>query len=142
MDNNRLSILRPLLIHPIQSFPYHQFCVPISTPKLIFTAALAITPPQIIQFSLQLEELHRHSTLESVPVDVVIDRLLAYVALRTTESEPTVVRSAQIPVNENWTRSSRHRRIPWAKFNASTLRPEGSTSNYPDILHDREIIQA
>jgi fatty acyl-CoA reductase len=54
--NKRLIILRPSIIEPAQNLPYRQICLPMSTPNIIFTAALALTPSRSVCFSSQFDD--------------------------------------------------------------------------------------
>ncbi|KAJ5126456.1 hypothetical protein N7448_007235 [Penicillium atrosanguineum] len=113
-SDKRLLILRPSIIEPAQSFPYRQFCLPMSTPHIIFTAGIALTPSRTACFSSQFKDPYHQSTVDYVPVDVVVDRLLTHLAQGTTGPVHAVAGLARMSFEATWTRTTIHRRIPWA----------------------------
>ncbi|KAJ5748301.1 uncharacterized protein N7511_009997 [Penicillium nucicola] len=112
-SNIRLLIIRPSIIEPAQCFPYRQFCIPMSTPHIIFTAALALTLSRNICFSSRFDDPYHDSSIDYVPVDVVVDRILAHVAYGTHGPVHTVAGPARISFRDTWERTLPLRRMPW-----------------------------
>ncbi|XHF99655.1 hypothetical protein AWENTII_003149 [Aspergillus wentii] len=119
----RLMIVRPSIIEPAQCFPYRKFCIPMSTPHIIFSAGLALTLSRTICFSSRFEDPYRQSSIDYVPVDVVVDRLLAHVAhgtngivhavagpmeFQATWERTIKLRRVPLPVRPGWTKQSWH----------------------------------
>ncbi|THC88879.1 hypothetical protein EYZ11_011673 [Aspergillus tanneri] len=109
-SNKRLLIVRPSIIEPAQCFPYRKFCIPMSTPHIIFAAGLALTLSRTIRFSSRFDNPYHQSSIDYVPVDVVVDRLLAHVAHGTHGAIHAV--AGPMPFQSTWERTIKLRRIP------------------------------
>jgi nucleoside-diphosphate-sugar epimerase len=80
---HQLLVLRPSVIGPAECFPFPHYVVPTSSPVTMAAAMLANTPLTRLKFASTLSEPDIDSTLDEVPVDVVVDRLLAHMAYGT-----------------------------------------------------------
>ncbi|KAJ5102463.1 male sterility protein-domain-containing protein [Penicillium argentinense] len=83
--SDTLFILRPSIIDPAQSYLYPGFSFPLSTPMHIFTAAACLTSLFSAGVATRHENPEKEATNDVVPVDVVVDRLLAHLAAQTLE---------------------------------------------------------
>ena len=111
--NTRLLIMRPSIIDSAQRFPYRDFCLPMSTPRLIFTAGIALSLSRVARFSSHFDNPSQEATIDLVPVDVVVDRLLAHTAQGTSGPVHAVAGPARIPSQALWDHAIKHRRFPW-----------------------------
>jgi hypothetical protein len=79
----RLLICRPSAIGPAEEFPKPYFEVPGSSPITTFAAAVLISPPIWQHFSSYLTNPSK-ATYDEIPVDIVVNRLIAHTAYGTT----------------------------------------------------------
>ncbi|KAJ5765750.1 male sterility domain-containing protein, partial [Penicillium odoratum] len=80
---NQLLIVRPSVIGPAECFPFPHYTVPTSSPVTMVSAMLANTPLFCLNFASSLSNPGMDATLDEVPVDVVVDRLLIHLAFNT-----------------------------------------------------------
>ncbi|KAF5856083.1 hypothetical protein ETB97_007883 [Aspergillus alliaceus] len=110
----KLLILRPSIIAPAQSFPYRGFSVPKSTPTTVLAAGLIITPTLVTRMASRAKDPERQATIDEVPVDVVVDRLLAHLAKGTTGPVHAVSGArARYQFRAFWKEAMELRRLPW-----------------------------
>jgi fatty acyl-CoA reductase len=111
---DKLLILRPSIIAPAQRYPYSGFSFPLSTPMTIFTAATALWPSLWARISTRYDRPETEATTDQVPVDVVVDRLLAHLAFGTTGPVHAVSGGrARRKAYDVWTEVCQFRRWPW-----------------------------
>ncbi|KAJ5328828.1 hypothetical protein N7452_009218 [Penicillium brevicompactum] len=109
----KLLILRPSIIGPAQVFPFPGYNVPLSCPPTMLAAALALSPKWTATIGTKATESSQLTT-DEVPVDVVVDRLLAHLAMGTEGCVHAVSgKRARIPSLEWWQLAAEHRRLPW-----------------------------
>jgi fatty acyl-CoA reductase len=113
-SDKRLLILRPSIIEPAQCFPYRGFCRPTSTPHIIAEAAGAISVAPAIRLASRFKNPNQDSTIDYVPVDVVVDRLLVHLALGTAGPVHAVAGDARMSFQDSWSRTFKHRKLPWS----------------------------
>ncbi|KAJ5726817.1 hypothetical protein N7493_005844 [Penicillium malachiteum] len=130
-SGKRLLIIRPSAIEPAQSFPYRQFCFPMSTPHVICTAALALTFSRIVRISSRMKQPKSDSNIDYVPVDVVVDRLLAHLSYGTSGPVHAVAGTARISFDESWNSAVAFRRFPYDPSLAWTSKPWNSKTLHP-----------
>ncbi|KKK24453.1 hypothetical protein P175DRAFT_0356063 [Aspergillus ochraceoroseus IBT 24754] len=82
-QQSRLLILRPSIIGPAKSFPFPAYCVPTSSPLTMMIAGSALDPSKGYKFHTRCPNPATQSTADEVPVDIVVDRLLAHLGART-----------------------------------------------------------
>lgn len=78
----KLLIIKPSIISPAKSYPYRGYARASSTPAAGFQAAVNMTLGRHFRFSSKASSPYE-STLDQVPVDVVVDRLLVHLAYGT-----------------------------------------------------------
>lgn len=110
--NKRLFIIRPSIFEPAQCFPYRKFCIPMSTPHVICAAAAAFTLSRTIGCASRLDDPYNESSFDYVPVDIVVDRILAHVAYGT--HGPAHAVGGPMSFRSSWERTIKARRIPWS----------------------------
>ncbi|KAJ5502996.1 hypothetical protein N7463_005870 [Penicillium fimorum] len=79
---DKLLILRPSVIGPAQNFPVPGYNVPLSSPSTVVTAMAALSPAGLATVGTKVGHSSQVS-FDEVPVDVVVDRLLAHLAVGT-----------------------------------------------------------
>ena len=110
----KIMILRPSIVCAAQKYPYPGFSIPLSTPSLMIAAGIALAPSVKIRMSTRLVNPETQSTFDGVPVDVVVDRLLAHLV----KSSSTIVHAvggkrSRYTFVIYWRRTLQIRRIPW-----------------------------
>ncbi|KAJ5885229.1 hypothetical protein N7495_009739 [Penicillium taxi] len=111
---NKLLILRPPIIGSAQKFPYTGFSFPLSSPMTIFTAVTALSPSFTARVSTHFKKPETEATNDEVPVDVVVDRLLAHLAFGTSGPVHAVSGSlARRDLQAVWSDTCQFRRWPW-----------------------------
>lgn len=110
----KLLILRPSVIGPADELPFPGFTTPWSTPSTACAAAYVLHPGCRILMATRFKNPNRDSTIDEVPVDVVVDRLLVHLALGTSGCVHAVSgKDHRIPLQEWWDAFRKERRIPW-----------------------------
>ncbi|KAE8376583.1 male sterility protein-domain-containing protein [Aspergillus bertholletiae] len=108
-----ILIIRPSLIAPAQVFPYPGFSVPKSTPMTVLTARLILTPPSVVRLASRANNPETETTIDEVPIDVVVDRLLVHLAGGTTGPVHAVSGTrARYPVQTHWEQAMALRKFP------------------------------
>jgi nucleoside-diphosphate-sugar epimerase len=112
-EAEKLLILRPSSIGPSQDFPYPGFNFPKSTPTTALAACLIISPSLIVNVTSRAED-PENSTTDEVPVDVVVDRLLAHLAKGTVGPVHAVSgERGRYTFRTFWDEVMELRRFPW-----------------------------
>ncbi|GAB1197162.1 hypothetical protein APSETT444_006453 [Aspergillus pseudonomiae] len=111
---DQLLILRPSVIAPAQSFPYQGFSVPKSTPTTMLAACFILTPTLVARLASRANDPETESTIDEVPVDVVVDRLLVHLAKGTTGPVHAVGGTrARYTFQAFWAQAMALRKFPW-----------------------------
>ena len=79
-----LTIFRPSCIGPAETRPYPFYEIPGSCPVSTAFASLIASPPRVQRFSSHLADPSSCATINEVPVDIVVNRLIAHTAFATT----------------------------------------------------------
>ncbi|OQE42383.1 hypothetical protein PENCOP_c004G08077 [Penicillium coprophilum] len=79
----KLLIMRPSVIGPAQSFPSPHYNISLSSPLTKIAALIALSPANMVTTATRVIEKTSQLFIDEVPVDVVVDRLLAHLAART-----------------------------------------------------------
>ncbi|KAJ5365130.1 hypothetical protein N7517_008016 [Penicillium concentricum] len=111
---DKLLIMRPSVIGPAQSFPDFKYNVPLSSPLTKIAAIIALSPAGMVTAAIKAVEKSSQVFIDEVPVDVVVDRLLAHLAVGTNGCVHAV--SGQ---------RERHKFIKWWESVASIRRLPG-----------------
>ncbi|KAL2821442.1 male sterility protein-domain-containing protein [Aspergillus cavernicola] len=112
--NKKLLILRPSIIGPSQHLPFPGFSIPTSTPSTMLAASLALTPWRTMHIASNAAHPETEVTIDEVPVDVVVDRLLVHTALGTTGCIHAVSGTRfRVTIQDWWAAAMQLRLIPW-----------------------------
>lgn len=110
----KLLIVRPSIMGPAQRLPFPGYCVPLSSPGSMIAAGLMLAPSRHFRIATQMESPDENVNHDMVPVDVVVDRLLAHLAIGTQGCMHAVSGVRSRSAFEKWPHSLRSpRRIPW-----------------------------
>lgn len=110
----KLLIVRPSIIGPAQHFPFPGYNAPLSCPSTMLAAVIGLSLNW--KATIGTKAIHNSSQLSSdeVPVDVVVDRLLAHLAMGTDGCIHAVSgKRARHQFVEWWQSASKLRRLPW-----------------------------
>lgn len=111
---DKIMIPRPSIVCAAQKYPYPGFSIPLSTPSLMIAAGVALAPSVKIRMSTRLENPETESTFDDVPVDVVVDRLLAHlVKISSTIVHAVGGKRSRYKFEVYWRQALQIRRIPW-----------------------------
>lgn len=86
----KFLIVKPSIIAPAQSCPFPRYARANSVPAAGFTAAILMSPGRHFNFASRGSDPLNNSTLDEVPVDIVVDRLLVHLACGTSGVVHTV----------------------------------------------------
>ncbi|PWN88015.1 hypothetical protein FA10DRAFT_296884 [Acaromyces ingoldii] len=110
----KLLIVRPSVIGPAQQYPFPGFSTATSTPTTACATAFVLHPGRSMLFATRCTDPARTSTIDEVPVDVVVDRTLAHLAAGTSGCVHAVAGAPGRVTIEDWARANnKERRIPW-----------------------------
>lgn len=111
---HKILIIRPSVVGPADELPYPGFTTSYSTPSTACAAAYALHPGRKILLATRCENPEKEATIDEVPVDVVADRLLAHVALRSSGCVHAVSgEKGRLRLEEWWQAFKKERRLPW-----------------------------
>lgn len=80
----KLLILRPSVIGPAQCYPFPFYTMAMSSPFVVGAALTALYPFRYLKIATQLDTPESEIQVNEVPVDVVVDRLLAHLSMGTS----------------------------------------------------------
>ncbi|PYH72960.1 male sterility domain-containing protein [Aspergillus vadensis CBS 113365] len=122
---DRLLILRPSVIGPAESIPYPGYAVPTSAPMTMIAALFVNHTAFSFELSSRLDDPESESNLDEVPVDIVVDRLLAHLAYQTQGCVHAVSgRKARISFREIEAAVYHLRWLPW-RFRLTWVKENG-----------------
>ncbi|PYI11630.1 male sterility domain-containing protein [Aspergillus sclerotiicarbonarius CBS 121057] len=111
---DKLLIIRPSIFGPAQSFPYPGYSVPLSTPLTALAAMVAITPTIRFKAATRSRNPGIEVTVDEVPVDVVVDRLLFHLRHGSTGYVHAVSgERGRYRFKDLWEEGMAMRRLPW-----------------------------
>jgi hypothetical protein len=111
---DKVLIVRPSVIGPADKLPYPGFATSLGTPSTACAAAYMLHPGRRITLSSRCEKPGQEATIDEVPVDVVVDRMLVHVAVGTSGCVHAVSgEQGRLSVDEWWHAFKKERRIPW-----------------------------
>ncbi|KAJ5964248.1 uncharacterized protein N7479_004124 [Penicillium vulpinum] len=111
---DKILIIRPSVLGPADRFPYPGFATSEGAPSTACAAAYMLHPGRQIRLSTRCENPDQESTIDEVPVDVVVDRTLVHVALGTSGCVHAVSGEQGRLSTEEWLHAfKKERRIPW-----------------------------
>lgn len=85
-----------------------------SAPYVIAGAAGALSFSPSVRLASRFENPDQDSTVDYVPVDIVVDRLLVHVAYGTTGPVHAVARAARMSFQDSWIRTFKRRKLLWS----------------------------
>lgn len=119
----KLLIVRPSIIGPAQNFPSPGYNVPLSSPSTLNAAVIALIPGGMATIATKAVGQISQLFIDEVPVDVVVDRLLAHLAVGTDGCVHAVSG-----------KQARHQFIKWWDSAVSLRRVPGNIDlNWKDI---------
>ncbi|KAK5998740.1 hypothetical protein PT974_01122 [Cladobotryum mycophilum] len=82
--SDKLMVFRPSIIGPAESFPYPFYEKPGSAPLTTMAALNIVCPPTKSIYSSHFSKPKEEVFYDEIPVDIVVNRMIAHVAARTT----------------------------------------------------------
>ncbi|KAE8334507.1 hypothetical protein BDV24DRAFT_156801 [Aspergillus arachidicola] len=111
---SKVLILRPSVVGPAERYPYPGYSVPLSTPSTALATAMIASPVFSVVVPTRCSKPEMEATIDEVPVDVVVDRMLAHVALDTTGCVHAVGgERGRLSFMDFWGAAMKLRRLPW-----------------------------
>ncbi|OQE17496.1 hypothetical protein PENFLA_c024G09104 [Penicillium flavigenum] len=111
---DKVLIIRPSVLGPADKFPYPGFATSHGAPSTICAAEFMLHPGRRIRLSTRCQNPEQESTIDEVPVDVVVDRTLVHVALRTSGCIHAVSgEQGRLSTEEWWRAFKKERQLPW-----------------------------
>ncbi|CEJ54125.1 hypothetical protein PMG11_00447 [Penicillium brasilianum] len=111
---DKILIIRPSVVGPAEEFPYHGFTTSYSTPSTACAAAYALHPGRKIILATRCDQPDQNATIDEVPVDVVVDRLLLHTAAGTSGCVHAVSgKKRRLRLEDWWNAFKNERRLPW-----------------------------
>ncbi|KNG89318.1 putative epimerase/dehydratase family protein [Aspergillus nomiae NRRL 13137] len=111
---SKVLIIRPSVIGPAERYPYPGYSVPFSTPSTALAAAIIASPVFSVTVPTRCSRPAIEATIDEVPVDVVVDRMVAHVALNTTGCVQAVGgERGRVTFEDFWGAAMKLRRLPW-----------------------------
>ncbi|KAK6837290.1 hypothetical protein RU639_001493 [Aspergillus parasiticus] len=112
---SKVLIMRPSVIGPAERYPYPGYSVPLSTPSTALATAMIASPAFNVVVPTRCSKPEVEATIDEVPVDVVVDRMVAHVALNTTGCVHAVGgERGRLSFMDFWGAAMKLRRLPWA----------------------------
>ncbi|KAJ5779167.1 male sterility domain-containing protein [Penicillium paradoxum] len=110
----KFLIIRPSIIGPAQNVPFPGYSMPMSTPSTIVAAVIALDPSWKWKIATRMTFPEMEVTIDEVPVDVVVDRLLSHLAIEAHGCVHAVSGKRARVSPEEWLEPvMKLRRIPW-----------------------------
>lgn len=111
---DKVLIIRPSVLGPADKYPYHGFATAYGAPSTACAAAYMLHPGRKIILSTRCQNPDQESTIDEVPVDVVVDRTLVHVALGTSGCVHAVSgEQGRLTTEEWWQAFKKERLLPW-----------------------------
>ncbi|GMF78001.1 unnamed protein product [Aspergillus oryzae] len=111
---SKVLILRPSVIGPAEKYPYPGYSVPLSTPSTALATAMIASSVFSVVVPTRCSKPEIEATIDEVPVDVVVDRMVAHVAFNTTGCVHAVGgERGRLSFMDFWGAAMKLRRLPW-----------------------------
>ncbi|KAJ5142749.1 uncharacterized protein N7515_001536 [Penicillium bovifimosum] len=111
---DKVLIMRPSVLGPADRYPCPGFATKHGTPSTACAAAYMLHPGRQIRLSTRCQNPNQETTIDEVPIDVVVDRTLVHVALGTTGCVHAVSGvQGRITAEQWWHAFKKERRLPW-----------------------------
>ena len=109
-----LLIVRPSILGPALKDPYPYYEIRGSAPATNFLAAAVVSPSLQVAFSSRFEDPMRQATLDEIPVDIVVNRILMHAAKSSSGIIHAVVGApGRRTIQSLWAKAMSERRLPW-----------------------------
>ena len=109
-----LLIIRPSILGPALKDPYPYYEIRGSAPATNFLAAVVASPSVQVAFSSRFEDPMRQATLDEIPVDIVVNRILMHTAQSSSGIVHAVVGAPGCRTFQSlWAKAMSERRLPW-----------------------------
>ncbi|KAL8882704.1 MAG: hypothetical protein Q9198_000337 [Flavoplaca austrocitrina] len=110
----RLLILRPSILGPAIREPYPYYEVPGSVPATSVLAALITSPSLRMHFSSRFPDPMTQSTLDEVPVDIVVNQLMMHLSHQSAGIVHAVAGArGRRSIESVWANAMSERNLPW-----------------------------
>ncbi|KAJ5287095.1 Male sterility NAD-binding [Penicillium angulare] len=111
----KFLIVKPSIIAPAKRCPFPGYARANSVPAAGFAAAILMSPGRHFKFASRASDPLNNSTLDEVPVDIVVDRLLVHLACGTSGVVHAVSgkRERLSLFGYIWPRIVKERPFPW-----------------------------
>ncbi|KAJ5929036.1 hypothetical protein N7454_006884 [Penicillium verhagenii] len=137
---DKILIIRPSVVGPADQLPYPGFTASHTAPSTACAAAYALHPGRKIVLSTRCEDPDRDVTIDEVPVDVVVDRLLVHVALGSSGCVHAVSgEKGRLQIGDWWHAFKSERRLPW-KVKPVWTSEDWHSANLHHMARDFKII--
>ncbi|KAE8378261.1 male sterility protein-domain-containing protein [Aspergillus bertholletiae] len=111
---SKVLVIRPSVIGPAMRHPYPGYTVPLSTPSTALATAIVACHAFSVVVPTRCTYPETQATIDEVPVDVVVDRMVAHMALNTTGCVHAVGgENNRLCLQDIWGAAMELRRIPW-----------------------------
>lgn len=112
--SEKLLITRPSVICPAISQPYPGFSALFSIPSTGASAMVLLNAGRHMKFACRSQTPETEVTIDEIPVDIVVDRLLSHQALGTLGCVHAVSgKVGRSSFSDWWTAAMKERRLPW-----------------------------
>lgn len=110
----KLLIIRPSCLGPALSQPYPGYSSSSSTPSTGLAASIMLCAGKKMKLSTRSSNPEQDITMDEVPIDIVVNRLLAHTAKGTFGCVHAVAgKRARLSFNDWWPAVMKERRLPW-----------------------------
>lgn len=109
-----LLIIRPSILGPALRDPYPYYETRGSAPATNFLAAVIVSPSLRVAFSSRFGDPMRQSTLDEIPVDIAVNRILMHTSRSSSGIVHAVVGApGRRTFQSLWEKAMSERRLPW-----------------------------
>lgn len=135
-----LLIIRPSILGPALKDPYPYYEIRGSAPATNFLAAVVASPSLRVAFSSRFEDPMRQVTLDEIPVDIAVNRII----MHTSHSSSGIVHAVvgapgRRTFQSLWEKAMLERRLPWHP-RVTWLNVDWHSPFLHDIAHASVII--
>jgi hypothetical protein len=137
---DKILIIRPSIVGPAEDFPFHGFTTSNPTLSTACAAAYALHPGRKMLLATRCENPDQDATIDEVPVDVVVDRLLLHTSFGTSGCVHAVSgEKRRLHLEDWWNAFKNERRLPW-KVKPVWTKEDWHSSNLHHMARDFKII--
>lgn len=137
---DKILIVRSSVVGPAEDFPFPGFTTSNPTLSTACAAAYALHLGRKMLLATRCENPDQDATIDEVPVDVVVDRLLLHTALGTSGCVHAVSgEKRRLRLEDWWNAFKNERRLPW-KVKPVWTNEDWHSSNLHHMARDFKII--